>query len=52
METAILKVLSDILTAVDRGDVGVLVLLDLSAAFVTVDRMIMLKRLERTFRVS
>jgi Reverse transcriptase (RNA-dependent DNA polymerase) len=50
-ETAVLKVLSDLLAAVDRGDVGVLVLLDL-AAFDIVDRMIMLKRLERTLRVS
>jgi len=36
-ETAILKVLSDILLAVDAGDLLALVLLDLSAAFDTVD---------------
>ena len=30
-ETAVLKVLSDILAAVDRGDIAVLVLLDLTA---------------------
>jgi Reverse transcriptase (RNA-dependent DNA polymerase) len=51
-ETTVLKVLSDLLAAGDRGDVGVLVLLDLSAALNTVDHMIMLKRPERTFRVS
>ena len=32
-ETAMLQVLSDILLAVDRGDLAALVLLDLSAAF-------------------
>ena len=36
-ETAVLRVFSDLLTAVDGGDVAVLVLLDLSAAFDTVD---------------
>ena len=36
-ETAVLRVLSDILHAVDCGDVAALVLLDLSAAFDTVD---------------
>jgi hypothetical protein len=36
-ETAVLKVMSDIPLAVDRGDLAVLTLLDLSAAFDTVD---------------
>ena len=48
-ETAILCVLSDILAAVDRGDFAVLVLLDLSTAFNTVDHDILLERLQRTF---
>ena len=36
-ETAVLKVLSDIFTATDQGSVGLLGLLDMSAAFDTVD---------------
>lgn len=48
-ETAILKVLSDIQCAVDNGDVALLVLLDLSAAFDTVDHNILLRRLQATY---
>ena len=44
-KTAVLSVLSDIHLAVDRGDLAALVLLDLSAAFDTVDHDILLKRL-------
>jgi Reverse transcriptase (RNA-dependent DNA polymerase) len=44
-----LRVLSDILTAVDRGDFAVLVLLDLSTTFNTIDHDIILERLRRTF---
>ena len=51
-ETAVLKVLSDLIQTVDRGDIGVLVLLDLSAAFDTVDHHILLQRLESTFGIS
>jgi len=40
-ETAVQKVLSDILQAVDQGDVAALVLLDLSAAFDKVDHDIL-----------
>ena len=36
-ETAVLRVLSDILQAVDRGDSAALILLDLFAAFDTVE---------------
>jgi hypothetical protein len=51
-ETAILKVLSDILTAVDQGNIAALVLLDLTAAFDTVDHTVMLERLRRTFGIT
>ena len=51
-ETAVLRVLSDILQAVDRGDVAALVLLDLSAAFDTVDHDILLQRLKLSFGVQ
>ena len=40
-----LKVLADILLAIDRGDLAVLALLDLSAAFDTVDHDTLLRRL-------
>ncbi|HSN23899.1 MAG TPA: reverse transcriptase family protein, partial [Methylomicrobium sp.] len=48
-ETAVLKVLSDILLAVDSGDIAILTLLDLSAAFDTVDHQILLRRLEVSY---
>ena len=51
-ETAVLRVLDDILQAVNCGDVAALVLLDLSAAFDTVDHSIFLKRLNTTFGIS
>jgi len=50
-ETAVLQVLSDILQAVDRGNSAPLVLLDLSAAFDTVDNEILLQRLQVTFGI-
>jgi len=45
-ETALVKVISDILLATDAGDLAALVLLDLSTAFDTVDHGILLRRLE------
>ncbi len=48
-ETAILRVMSDLFASVDRGDFAALILLDLSTAFNTVDRGILLQRLKRTF---
>ena len=44
-----LRVLSDLLLNVDHGEVGALVLLDLSAAFDTVDHDILLRRLRTTY---
>jgi len=48
-ETALLKVLSDVLTAIDDKKVTLLALLDLSAAFDCVDRDILLSRLQSRF---
>jgi Reverse transcriptase (RNA-dependent DNA polymerase) len=51
-ETAVLHVLSEILTAVDREDVSTLILLNLSAAFDTVDHDILLRRLQYSYGVT
>ena len=48
-ETAVLKVVADLLTAADRGEVTFLSLLDLSAAFDTVDHDILIDRLYHAF---
>ena len=45
-ETALLRVFNDLILTVDSGDSAVLVLLDLTAAFDTVDHAILLSRLE------
>ena len=51
-ETAILRMLSDIYAAIDRGKVALLALLDVSAAFDTVDHDILLERLLVSFGVT
>ena len=51
-ETALLKVKTDILKAMDNQEVACLVLLDLSAAFDTVDHKILLERLENYFGIT
>ena len=48
-ETAVLKLVSDILLAADGADIALLGLLDLSAAFDTVEHDILLNRLQKSF---
>ena len=51
-ETALLRVFNDILRSMDQQKVTILVLLDLSAAFDTVDHNILLHRLHTRFGIS
>ena len=51
-ETALVKIVNDILLDLNRQHVSLLVLLDLSAAFGTVDHTILLRRLETLFGVT
>ena len=50
-ETALLRVVNDILSNMNKQHVSILVLLDLSAAFDTVDHAIPLRRLETSFGI-
>ena len=51
-ETALLRVVNDILYEVDNRKIVMLNLLDLSAAFDTIDHDILLRRLELTFGIT
>ena len=51
-ETALLKVKNDLCRSVDDHGAAVLVLLDLSAAFDTIDHGILLRRLEERFGIT
>ena len=51
-ETALLKIHNDILSSMDAGRVTALTLLNLSAAFDTIDHTVILRRLDDWFGVS
>ena len=51
-ETALVRVQSDVLCAIDNNESVILLLLDLSAAFDTVDHSILLSRLHNRFGVN
>ena len=51
-ETALTQVLSDIFSAIDGGNIALMSMLDMSAAFDTVDHQILLQRLNTSFGIS
>src|SRR6218665_2595657 len=51
-ETLLVRLLSDIFGAIDRSEVTLLALFDVSAAFDTVDHQILLQRLSISFGLS
>ena len=51
-ETALMKVQNDILNSLDNNDATILVMLDLSAAFDTIDHTTLLQRLHKNYRIS
>jgi len=51
-ETALIKVQNDVLKSLDHGKVTILVMLDLSAAFDTIDHKTLVQRLEHVFGIA
>ena len=51
-ETALLRIVNDILLGLDNDKVALLALLDLSAAYDTIDHSILLSRLQTSFGIS
>ena len=51
-ETALLRVVNDLLQSMDQNKISILLLLDLSAAFDTVDHKILLHRLQYSFGIE
>ena len=51
-ETALIKVQNDILSALDAGSPAILLMLDLSAAFDTIDHDILLSRLCNVYGIT
>ena len=51
-ETALLKVKNDMLNELDKGKALILVLLDLSSAFDTIDHKILVERMKKEFGVT
>ena len=51
-ETALVKVQNDILTSIDRHGVVILVMLDLSAAFDTIDHDTLFSRMANTLGIT
>ena len=51
-ETTLFKVINDSLDSLDKGGVSVLNILDMSAAFDTIDHQTLLERLEQNFGIT
>ena len=52
METALVRVHSDILSAIDKNQIVLLIMLDLSSAFDTVDHSLLIRRLRKLFGIG
>ena len=51
-ETALVKVQNDILASIDQHGIVILILLDLSAAFGTIDHDVLFSRMESTLGIT